>query len=76
MPVHQSYPYDGRLFPRQPSMLRRVGEALVSWADRREAASAERAVRRHGSTDYLPDHLREDVGMPPLRQWPQLYNRW
>lgn len=73
MPVHQSYPYSGRLLPRQPSMLRRVGEAIITWADRREVARAE----RHGSPGTLPAHLRRDVGLPPLPDPPShVWPRW
>ena len=59
MPVHQSYPYSGRLLPRQPSMLRRVGEAIITWADRREVARAELA--RHDRVGHLHPDLDEVV---------------
>ena len=76
MPVYQSYPYDGRLLPRRPSMLRRVGEAIISWADRREVAQAERAALRRYSPQQLPAHLRHDVGLPPLPDPPSHLDRW
>src|SRR5690606_33364186 len=74
MPVYQSYPYDGHLLPRRPSVLRRVGEAIISWADRREVAQAERALRS-GSPQQLPAHLRRDVGLSPLPD-PPSHLRW
>ncbi|HEV7276956.1 MAG TPA: hypothetical protein VGN80_11765 [Devosiaceae bacterium] len=74
MPVHQSYPYDGLLLPRRPSMLRRVGETIITWADRREVAQAERAARR-SAPQQLPEHLRRDVGLPPLPD-PPSHLRW
>ena len=75
MPVHQSYPYDARLFPRQPSMLRRVGEAIISWADRRETAYAERSERARRATP-VPAYLRRDVGLPPLSNRLSDRDRW
>ena len=72
MPIHQSYPYDATLFPRRPSMLRLVGEAIISWADSREAARTRR--RFHGAVEHLPDHLRRDIGLDPLG--PYHLDRW
>ena len=74
MPVHQSYPSDAALFIRQPSLLRLIGEAIISLADRYEAARAERR-RRHLPHD-LPSYLRKDLGLPPLDIWPSHWDRW
>jgi len=73
MPVHQSYPSDSGLFVRQPSLLRLIGEGLISLADRYEAARAER--RRRQPQD-LPSYLRKDIGLPPLDIWPSHWDRW
>ena len=75
MPVHQSYPYDARLLPRQPSLLRRIGETIIIWADRREAAHAERAERRR-LPQALPNHLRRDLGLPPFPEPPAHLGWW
>jgi hypothetical protein len=76
MPVHQSYPYDAGLFPRRPSMLRIVGEAIVSWADRRETARADRRQRTRGSPQPLPAYLRRDLGLGPISDRPGYWDRW
>lgn len=76
MPVHQYQPHDARLFPRRPSMLRIVGEAIISWADRREAAHAERQSRARRSPQALSGYLRRDVGLDPLSEWPGHWDRW
>lgn len=76
MPIQQSHPYDSGLFVRRPSMLRIVGEAIISWADKREEARA-RQHRSRGSPQQLPAHLRRDVGLPPLPDLPpHAWPRW
>lgn len=79
MPVHQSYPYDSGLFVRRPSMLRVVGEALIAWADSREASRARLAQRR--ALQQLPHYLRhdlglsQDLGLPPPDAWSSRWER-
>lgn len=74
MPVQQFHPYDAGLFARRSSMLRIVGEAIISWADRREEARAARRRRPRGSP--LPAYLRRDLGLGPLGERPGHWDRW
>jgi len=76
MPVQQSYPYDSGLFARRPSMLRIVGEAIISWADKREEARAAHQHRPRGSPQQLPAYLRRDVGLGPISERPGYWDRW
>jgi hypothetical protein len=57
-------------------MLRIVGEAIISWADKREAARAERQHRPRGSPQHLPAYLRRDVGLDPISERPGYWDRW
>lgn len=77
MPFQQSYPYDSGLFARRPSMLRIVGEAIISWADKREEARAAQQQRRaRGSPQKLPAYLRRDLGLGPIAERPGHWDRW
>lgn len=77
MPIEQSHSYDSALFPRRPSMLRVFGEAIIQWADRREAAYAARQRRRsHVPPQELPGYLRRDLGLGPLPEAPNYWDRW
>ena len=63
--------YDSGIFVRRPSLLRLVGEALITWADRRERERTEYA--RRAALQRLPSYLRRDLGLPPLDAGP---SRW
>lgn len=76
MPVYQSYPNDSSSFARRPSVLRIIGEAIVGWADKRDAARAERQYRPHGSPQQLPAYLRRDLGLGPVSERPSYWDRW
>jgi hypothetical protein len=76
MPVQQYYPYDAGLFARRPSMLRIVGEAIISWADKREEARASGQHRFGRSPQELPAYLRRDLGLGPLSDRPGYWDRW
>jgi hypothetical protein len=76
MPVHQSYRYGGGLVARRPSMLRIVGEAIIGWADKREAARAERRRYPRCPPSQLPGYLRRDLGLGAFTGPPTYQDRW
>jgi hypothetical protein len=76
MPVQQSHPYDAGLFARRPSMLRIVGEAIISWADKREEARATQRYRSRHALQELPAYLRRDLGLGPIGDRPSYWDRW
>lgn len=64
--------YEVRRVALRPTLLRRLGEALVSLADARDAARQERRYRARGTPQEVPGYLRADIGLPPapdLRRW-------
>lgn len=67
--------YDVRRVALRPTLLRRLGEALVSLADARDVARQERRYRS-GSPQAVPDYLREDVGLPPAPDYLGPWGLW
>ena len=60
-----AYAYPIQLLSRRPSLLRRLGEALVTIADRHDALREQRRHRARGSPLEVPAYLRQDIGLPP-----------
>ncbi len=75
-PFAYSSIYEAQRIALRPTLLRRLGEALLSLADARDAARQERRYRSWGTPQELPDHLRADIGLPPAPDYFKPWDRW